>query len=149
NRSERTNEAARAKAAPQRRGPTLGAGPSAAQLAGAVENPFAATPADILALQQRYGNHAVQRLIQRENDEEQPLRPGLARFDQNTARGMWKYLQLMYHPDKGPEPWRTNFITKVNAAKDDLDELRRLKAEGERLSSQPSPEQSQALLTTG
>ena len=126
--TERTNEANRAKAAPQRRGPTLAAGPSPAQLSGAVDNPQAASPLEILALQQRYGNQAVQRLIQRVGEDGQQ-----SRFDLNTARGMWKYLSLKYHPDKGPEPWRAGLMTKINAAANNLPELRRLKAEGERL----------------
>src|SRR5262249_18724091 len=46
-----------------------------------------------------------------------------------------------------------DLMTKINAAQNNLDELRRLKAEGERLSSggssQPNPEPSQELVTTG
>jgi hypothetical protein len=121
-----------------RRGP-VAATPNLTQMSVAVDNPQIATAADILVLQQRYGNQAVNRLIQRANgdDGDQPQSttssPG---FDLNTARGLYKHLARLYHPDKARNEsevaWRSELMSKINGAAGDLATLKRLQAEGER-----------------
>jgi Domain of unknown function (DUF4157) len=54
----------KSKSAPGRNGPVIQAAVQAAALQRAVANPHQATPAAIQALQARYGNRAVQRMIQ-------------------------------------------------------------------------------------
>ena len=91
-------------------------------LSAAMENPEVASPAHVIALQRRYGNRAVQGLLQRA-------------FNLDTASGLYKHLALMYHPDKAQDPqdipWRSQMMTKINGSRNDLAALKRLMAEGE------------------
>jgi hypothetical protein len=111
-------------------------------LSAAMENPEAASPSSVIALQQRYGNRAVRRLLQREGEAPTTTAP-TSRFDLETPRGMWKHLSLLYHPDKArnPEeiPWRRELMFKINDARNDLAALKRLAAEGEAHATGPAP----------
>ncbi len=100
-----------------------------ASLSAAVDDPQAASLASMVALQQRYGNRAVRRLLQRElTDAPAPTR------DLNSPNGLWKHLALLYHPDKakdpGEIPWRSQMMTRINGARGNLVALKRLQAEG-------------------
>ena len=103
----------------------------------ALENPAAATPPGVIALQRHYGNRAVRRLLQREVDasvDPSPAPPTGRNL--NTVTGLYRHLALLYHPDKSSNPadipWRSQMMAKLNAAYGarDLAALRRLAAEG-------------------
>jgi len=125
-----------------RRAPAA-AGPSPAQLSATIADVQSASPADILALQQRFGNQAVSRLIQRAGGDDQPQSTPTSGFDLNTARGLYKHLARLYHPDKARNEsevaWRSELMSKINGSMNDLAALKRLQAEGERrLGSAPT-----------
>ena len=95
-----------------------------------MENPEAASAADVIALQQRYGNRAVRRMLQRdESDAPTTTAPRV-----ETARDLFKRLSLLYHPDKAPNQedltWYNQMMGKILSARNDLAALKRLEAEG-------------------
>ena len=110
-------------------------------MAAALENPMGASPASVIVMQQRYGNRAVGRLLQREvTDAPSTTTPTR---DLNNPRELFKHLSLQFHPDKAKDPndqaevaWRTELFKKILAARNDLAALKRLQAEGEALRKQ-------------
>ena len=125
-----------------------------ANMPAALENPEAATPPGVIALQRHYGNRAVRRLLQREVDA--PVDPSAAPptgRNLNTIPGLYRHLALLYHPDKSTNladiPWRSQMMAKLNAAYGarDLAALRRLADEGAAHSTTaPTTEPSTALI---
>jgi hypothetical protein len=113
-----------------------------ATMAATLDSPLDARPASYLAMQQRYGNRAVQRLLQRDINDAPTT---TSSFDLNTVRGLFKHLARLYHPDKARSddeiPWRSDLMRRIIDAHGagDLAALKRLQSEGATRTNSQSP----------